>query len=148
MLTVDGVQERLRADREVRRAAVEEAIRWEPPVANLPRKAGAEGTELGGVQIPPHASMIYSFAAANRDPAAFRKPNEFDLDRQLNRSLTFGFGEHHCIGAWLAREQLHVALDLILDHTTDIRLTDAPAAAPLGSTLRGPRALPVKIAWA
>lgn len=146
-LTVPGLQDVLRAQPERRRAAVDEAIRWEPPVANLPRKAGPRGAELGGVQIPPNASMIYSFSAANRDPAVFKNPNEFDLDRSGNRSLTFGFGEHHCLGAWLAREELHVGLDLILDNTTDIQLVDAAAATPVGATLRGPRALPAKIAW-
>ncbi len=62
------VMERVRADTDARHWAVEEALRWEPPVGNLPRQACAEGAVFHGVTLPPDAPMVYSFSAAGRDP--------------------------------------------------------------------------------
>jgi cytochrome P450 len=139
--------ERVREQPACRRAAAEEALRWEPPVSNLPRRACRAGTELGGVEIPPNAPMVYSFAAANRDPSVFPDPDRYDIDRNTGDTLTFGLGEHFCLGAWLAREEMVVALDVLLQRTKHVQLADVDAAQPRGVTLRGPSALPVTIEW-
>jgi cytochrome P450 len=138
---------RVREEPETRHWAVEETLRWEPSVGNLPRQACAEGAEWGGVELPPDAAMVYSFSAANRDPAMFRDPDRFDLDRHPQEMLTFGLGEHFCLGAWLARQEMRVALDVLLDSTRHIALAEVDAASPRGGSLRGPEALPVIIDW-
>ena len=138
---------RVRDDVEARHWAVEEALRWEPSVGNLPRQACADGAVFHGVELPPDATMVYSFAAANRDPAMFADPDRFDLDRRPQEMLTFGLGEHFCLGAWLGRQEMRVALDVMLERTRHISLDDVDAARPRGGSLRGPYTLPVTIDW-
>jgi cytochrome P450 len=138
---------RVREDLDARDWAVEEALRWEPPVGNLPRRARAEGAVFHGVELPPDAPMVYSFAAAGRDPAMFPDPDRFDPDRRPQEMLTFGLGEHFCLGAWLGRQEMRVALDVVIERTTHLELTDVEAARPRGGSLRGPEALPVSIEW-
>jgi cytochrome P450 len=138
---------RVREEPETRQWAVEEALRWEPAVGNLPRKARPEGGEWQGWEIPPGADMVYSFSAAQRDPAMYDRPDEFDLDRHAAEALTFGLGEHFCLGAWLARQEMRTLLDVICERTCAITLTDCDAGAPKGCSLRGPYALPVTIDW-
>ena len=139
--------ERVRDDLDARDWAVEETLRWEPPVGNLPRRASAAGGEWGGVEIPPDAAMIYSFAAAGRDPAMYPHPDRFDLDRHAEETLTFGLGEHFCSGAALARDEMRVVLDVLLERVREVRLVDPAAARPRGAMLRGPRELRVEIGW-
>jgi cytochrome P450 len=100
-----------------------------------------------GVALPPDAPMVYSFASAGRDPAMYADPDRFDLDRRLQEMLTFGLGEHFCLGAWLGRQEMRVALDVMIERTTHVALTDVAAARPRGGSLRGPAALPVSIEW-
>ena len=121
---------RVRDDGEARHWAVEEALRWEPSVGNLPRQACADGAVFHGVALPPDATMVYSFAAANRDPAMFPDPDRFDLDRKPQEMLTFGLGEHFCLGAWLGRQEMRVALDVMLERTRHLSLDDVDAARP------------------
>ena len=139
--------ERVRAEPDTRHWAVEEALRWEPAVGNLPRKARPEGGEFLGFTILPGADVVYSFSAAARDPDMYERPDEFDLDRHAAESLTFGLGEHFCLGAWLARQEMRTLLDVFVERTRAVRLTDRDAAAPKGCSLRGPYALPVTIDW-
>lgn len=147
VLVIPDLQERLRADPARIASAAEEALRWEPPVSTLPRRAGAQSVELAGVHIPANSSVLYSFSAANRDPDVFSQPDAFNIDRPTHAALTFGFGEHFCLGAWLAREEMTLALSMLLDRTRHIELLDPVAASPVGASLRGPRALPVRITW-
>lgn len=138
---------RVRDDVDARDGAVEEALRWEPPVGNLPRRARAEGAVFHGVELPPDAPMVYSFAAAGRDPAVFADPDRFDVDRRAEEMLTFGLGEHFCLGAWLGRQEMRVALDVVIERTRNVQLTHVEAARPRGGSLRGPESLPVSIEW-
>jgi cytochrome P450 len=138
---------RVRADHDARRWAVEEALRWEPPVGNIPRRVNAAGARFHDVDLPPDAAVLYSFAAAGRDPATFADPDTFDLDRRPQEMLSFGLGEHFCLGAWLARLEMRVALDVVLERTTYLELADVDAARPRGGLLRGPASLPVSVLW-
>ena len=141
------LMERVRTDATARHWAVEETLRWEPSVGNLPRQVCADGAVFHGVEIPPDAPVVYSFAAANRDPAMFAQPDHFDLDREPPEMLTFGLGEHFCLGAWLGRQEMHVALDVMIERTRHLELADVDGARPRGGSLRGPQTLPVTIEW-
>jgi len=138
---------RVRADPDARQWAIEEALRWEPPVGNIPRRVNAEGARFHAVDLPPDAAVLFSFAAAGRDPAMFAEPDRFDLDRRPQEMLTFGLGEHFCLGAWLARMEMRVALDVVLERAKHLELADVDAARPRGGLLRGPATLPVSVEW-
>jgi cytochrome P450 len=77
----------------------------------------------------------------------FAEPDRFDLDREPAEMLTFGLGEHFCLGAWLGRQEMHVALDVMIERTKHLELVDVDAARPRGGSLRGPERLPVTIEW-
>jgi cytochrome P450 len=81
-----------------------------------------EDVDVGGVTIPRGASVIPSLECANHDPAAFPDPGRLDLTRAANHQLTFSFGRHFCVGAPLARVELHLALDGLLRRFPDLRL--------------------------
>ena len=142
LMTHPEAMQRVRDDPDSRRLAIEEALRWEPPVSVMPRFAPTD-TDLFGPMIPGGSHVLFGVAAANRDPEVFEEPDRFDLDRDSKGSLTFGFGMHYCVGAHLARAELATALDVVLDRLDDLRLVaDAPTRM-VGSVLRGPDTLPV-----
>jgi cytochrome P450 len=138
--------EGLRSDPTQQENAVEELLRWETPVPVLPRLSAAHAVEFAGIQIPPATFCLFAIAAANRDPAVFEQPDTFDMARDSHRKLlSFGPGPRLCPGLHLARRQLRVALDVLLERLPDLRLLDSDAAVPRGAILRGPASLPV--AW-
>ena len=123
--------------------AVDEMLRWEPPLALLPRLA-PRPTEVAGHAVPAGTMLLFGIASANRDPAVHERPEVFDVARRPTRLLTFGFGSHHCPGSHLARAQITVAVDRILARLPELELTDIDAARPNGTVMRGPAALPVR----
>ncbi len=136
--------EQLRADASLRAAAVEEILRWETPVAILPRISATEDIEFAGVPIPANSFCLFAMAAANRDPAVFSNVDEYDLHRKDgNKMLSFGPGPRLCPGMHLARKQLLVVLDVLLDRLPELALIDCDKAVPTGTVLRGPLSLPV-----
>jgi cytochrome P450 len=82
--------------------AVEEMFRYVSPVKQFMRTATSEQV-IGGVTIPEGGAVLLSFPAANRDETVFVRPNEFDVARDPNRHVAFGFGAHYCLGTHLAR---------------------------------------------
>jgi cytochrome P450 len=100
--------------------AVEEALRLRPPFYGFFRRATA-ATTVAGTPIGAGDDVYMGWAAANRDPTAFRDPEAFRLDRGRNRHVSFGFGVHTCPGAPLARMELRVALEELLRRTPDLR---------------------------
>lgn len=122
--------------------ACEELLRWEPPVALLPRLC-LTGTTLAGVSIPPESQVLFAIAGANRDPEIFPEPDRFDPDRRTKDKLTFGLGSHSCPGLHMARANIRIAAQAILQRYSSLELRDPEAARPQGTTLRGPRCLPV-----
>ena len=128
------------ADPEQRRWAIEEALRWENPVALLPRIC-TKDTQLHGETIPAMTPVLLGVSPANRDPSVFPDPDRFDLDRRPQQHLSFGFGLHFCLGAHLARREIAVSLDVLLDRLPNLKLIDETRI--IGAILRGPDVLPV-----
>jgi cytochrome P450 len=111
------LQDRLRTDRSLIPAAVEEILRYDDPlVAN--RRTAARDVELGGRTIAAGENLTVMWIAANRDPRAFDEPDAIRLDRDTSDSMIWGSGIHLCLGAPLARLQLRVALEELLARTS------------------------------
>jgi cytochrome P450 len=144
MLTEPPVLEAVRQDRSLLRGAIEEALRWEPPISTVVRIAKKD-CELGSIKIPKGTNVSVSVAAANRDPAHYPDPDRFDPTRKIVAHLTFGAGPHVCLGMPLARMETTVAINALLDRLPDLRLDPAaPAPVIKGVAFRSPAALPVE----
>ncbi|HEY2050976.1 MAG TPA: cytochrome P450 [Caulobacteraceae bacterium] len=124
---------KLRADPSLVAAAVEETLRFEPPVDITGRIASRE-MEVGGCPIHATQSMSLSLRAANRDPDVFENPDRFDITRKKSPHVAFGGGAHICIGAPLARLEAQVALSRLFARFPNLRLAN-PDAAPVWRTL-------------
>ncbi|KAI5913372.1 cytochrome P450 [Thauera sp. 2A1] len=143
LLERPDVLDRVRKDRSLVGKAIDEAIRFEP-VATFKVRQAAQDLELGGVRIPKGAMVQCIVSSANRDEEAFESSEEFDIDRKLKPSFGFGFGPHMCIGQFIAKTELQVALNAILDLFPNIRLDpDEPKPRITGAQLRGPHSVPV-----
>ncbi|SFS61828.1 cytochrome P450 [Paenibacillus sp. BC26] len=105
-------------------SAVEEGLRYESPVQMTSRLASVD-YELGGQTILQGQVVQVMLGAANRDPAQFSHPNQFDIGRTPNRHLAFASGAHFCLGAPLARLEGEIALTAMLKHFPQMRLADA-----------------------
>ncbi|WP_298285504.1 cytochrome P450 [Novosphingobium sp.] len=117
---------RAKADRSLLTGIVEEAIRWTTPVQHFMRTA-AEDTELGGQQIAKGDWLMLNYVAANHDPAQFPDPRAFDPTRPANRHAAFGAGSHQCLGLHLARLEMRVLLDVLLERADALELAGEPA---------------------
>jgi cytochrome P450 len=126
--------------------ATEEGLRWEAPVALLPRH-NPQDVLWHDIAIPADTPLIFAIVAANRDPAQFEDPDRFDVRRRTPSTLTFGFGQHFCLGAHLARAEIEISLKVLLSRLPRLRLTDDPQVrigATFAQMLRGPNRLPVR----
>lgn len=133
----------LRDDRSLMPAAIEEGLRWEPPLTGIGRTAMRD-VDLEGVQIPAGSPINVCLGGANRDPSRWDRPDEFDLTREPKQHLAFAFGPHMCLGMHLARMETTVAINGILDRLPNVRLDpSAPAPEITGLTFRAPSALHV-----
>ena len=150
ILAEDAVlQTRLRGDRSLVPAFVEEAVRLESPFRGHYRQARRD-TEVAGATIPAGATVYLLWAAANRDPKEFDRPDEVMLDRHAPRHhLGFGRGIHSCVGAPLARLEANVALGMLLDRTSHFRLDpDRPPAWAHSVFVRRHERLHLAVDWA
>lgn len=121
--------------------ASEEVLRYYAPVT-MARKVVGE-TEVSGCPVHPGDQMLLTFPAANHDPEAFDKPEEFQIDRAKNRHVAFGLGIHRCLGSNLARLELLVALQEWMRAFPNYALDmDNPTTWANGQ-IRGPRNVPV-----
>jgi cytochrome P450 len=124
------LQDRLRRDKELIPAFVEESLRIESPVKADFRLA-KRATQIGGVDIAPGTPVMLLNGAANRDPRRFECPAEFQADRSNSRAhMAFGRGNHTCPGAPLARTEGRISLERILDRVQDIRLSEEHHGPP------------------
>lgn len=133
---------RVKADRSLLPGIVEEAIRWTTPVQHFMRTA-AEDVELGGQAIRQGDWLMMSYVAANHDPAQFPDPRRFDAARSPNRHLAFGAGAHQCLGLHLARLEMRILFEVLLDRLGTIELAGEPARAS-STFVGGLKTLPLR----
>jgi cytochrome P450 len=118
-------RQRLLADPELIRPAIEEVLRYESS-NQLGNRITTEAVEIGGVHMPPQTQVTLCIGAANRDPAQFDQPDKFDIGRMPNRHVAFASGIHQCAGMNLARLEGRVALSAFLARFPDFALTAPP----------------------
>jgi cytochrome P450 len=144
LLSRPQLWEMVKRDPTTRPGAVEEVLRLEPSVPVLPRTSAAGPIEFEGVSIPPSSFMLFAIASANRDVSAFDAPQTFKTDRPPKPILTtFGPGPRMCPGMHLARRELALVLDVVLERLPNLTLLDPEAAQPSGAVIRGPLTFPV-----
>jgi cytochrome P450 len=113
----------LREHPELIAAANEEILRLDPPVSGRPRRC-THDTEIGGRIIAKDDRVVVNYAAANRDPDEWERPEDFDLNRKRNKVMTFSAGPHRCIGSNMARMSLRIMVEELLARITDIQFAD------------------------
>ncbi|MEM7702551.1 MAG: cytochrome P450 [Pseudomonadota bacterium] len=119
---------KVRADRSLLPGIVEEAIRWTSPVQHFMRTA-AEDLEMGGQTIRKGDWMMINYVSANHDPDQFEDPRRFDASRSPNRHLAFGAGAHQCLGLHLARLEMRILFEALLDRIETVELAGEPRRA-------------------
>ena len=131
------------ADRSLFPQAFEEALRWEPPVTVILRRA-TRAAELAGVRIEEGADLALLIGAANRDERKYPDPDRYDMFREQRPHVGFGFGVHVCLGMHLARMESRIAINTLLDRLGPFTL-DPEAVPPHieGMAFRSPLSLPV-----
>ena len=134
---------RVRADRSLLPGIVEEAIRWTSPVQHLMRTA-AEDCEIGGQAIKAGDWLMINYVAANHDPAQFPDPRRFDAARSPNRHLAFGAGAHQCLGLHLARLEMKILFEAILDRVAAVEPA-GEAARATSTFVGGLKSLPLRV---
>ena len=144
LLTQPDLLEQLRRDPSRIDSAVDESLRWESPIAVLPRMSCSADMEFYGVRIPAESWVLFAMAGANRDPAVFENPDAFTIGRNTQEALTFGRGVKACPGMHLARRNMIVATEVLLEQFAELTLLDPKAATPERSVLRCPSALRVR----
>ena len=122
---------RIMADRGLIDAAVEEALRLHPPFFGFFRRTTCP-VEVNGVAIGAGEDVYMGWAAANRDPEQFAEPDRFDIDRPNLKHMSFGFGIHTCPGAALARMELRILLEEVLDSLPDLAIDGPPPVWEFG----------------
>ena len=121
--------EALAADPSLLPSAVDELVRWVSPLNNFFRTAVVD-TEVGGHPIAAGDRLMLLYPSANRDAAAFDDPDRFDVTRQPNPHLGFGFGTHFCLGASLARFELGLLFGQLTQRITNLRVVEEAELEP------------------
>ncbi len=136
---------KLAADRTKLTTGIEEMLRWVTPIKNMSRTA-TRTVDVAGQTIGEGEQVILLYPSANRDEAVFDDPFRFDVERHPNPHVAFGFGTHFCLGASLARLELNVMFDRLLDRLPDLELADPTAPLPWRNSnfITGPEAMPVR----
>jgi cytochrome P450 family 142 subfamily A polypeptide 1 len=118
------------ADRSLLPGAIEEMLRWTSPVKNMCRMLTAD-TEFHGTSLRAGEKIMLLFESANFDESVFENPDQFDIRRDPNSHVAFGFGTHFCLGNQLARLELRLMTDRVLDRLPDLRLAADDGVLPL-----------------
>jgi cytochrome P450 len=133
---------KVKADRSLLANIVEEAIRWTTPVQHFMRMANAD-VELSGVKIAKGDWIMINYVAANHDPAQFDNPRKFDVTRDQTRHLAFGAGAHQCLGLHLARLEMKLLFEALLDRIESVELAGEPRRAK-STFVGGLKTLPLR----
>jgi cholest-4-en-3-one 26-monooxygenase len=132
----------LRDDPAKMEVGVEELLRWVSPIKNMSRTATRD-VEIHGETMHEGEQVILMYPSANRDEAVFEEPDRFDVQREPNPHLAFGFGPHFCMGASLARIELAVMFSELLRRLPDLHLAGDPQPRRASNFISGPEAMPV-----
>ena len=133
----------VRADPALIPRAVEEGLRWEPPMLATGRTAVADA-DLEGMTVVAGCSVNILFGAANRDPARWKEPDRFDVHRAPKGHMGFGGGSHICLGISTARMEMRVAIEEVLERLPGLAFDPAaPRPEITGLGFRNPTTLPV-----
>jgi cytochrome P450 len=144
LLTHPEQLEAVRADRSLLPQAIEEGLRWEPPLTGIGRLCTAD-TEIDGVTIPAGAMVQVNLGSANRDESRHQRPEAFEIFRPQRQHMAFAFGPHRCLGMDLARMETENVIGAVLDRLPDLRLDPAAEDVHItGRMFRAPRRLPVR----
>lgn len=136
--------QRLREDRQLMEAAIEEVLRWSTPVLHM-RRTATDDTELAGTAIAKDDKVVMWYASANRDPEAFDDPFKFDIGRVDTAQFAFGGGgPHFCLGAFLARMEIRVLLEEMLDRNISLQQTGPAVRAP-SNFVHGVLSVPIAV---
>lgn len=134
---------KLRANADLLPSAIEEVLRWHPPILQFRRTAIAD-YELAGVQIKAGDKVVICYASANRDESVFDSPHVFDIARAQNPHLSFGIGEHFCLGNAVARLEAKVLLGQLLERFEAIEIIGDPVRLR-SNFVNGITELPVRL---
>jgi cytochrome P450 len=133
----------IRSDRSLLKPAIEESVRWMPTDPMFSRWVTAD-TELCGTPLTKGSVLHMCLGAANRDPERWDRPDDFDISRPLRPSFGFGGGPHICLGMHVARAEMTVAINALLDRLPNLRLDpDADPPRAIGLYERGVTEIPV-----
>ncbi|HUI26124.1 MAG TPA: cytochrome P450 [Candidatus Kryptonia bacterium] len=132
----------IRADPTQLTWALEETLRWEPPLLGTARET-TRTVSLCGVEIPERSMVSAMIGPANHDESHYPDPDRFDLHRHADDHLSFGLGRHFCLGYHLARLEVLTAVRAVLDRLPNIRLDPAQESYIQGVSFRSPNRLPV-----
>jgi len=138
-----AAMDELRADSAMIAGAVEEVLRYANPLHYF-RRTAMRDVRLGGADIREGDKVVLYYTSANRDEAVFERPDVFDVRRHPNPHLAFGFGEHFCIGAKLARLEGRVFLEELLSRFAAIERT-GPARRQRSNLNNALKSLPVRL---
>jgi cytochrome P450 len=136
-----GLEDHLRTE-DWTRYEIDEFLRFEPPVGSLSRTV-MKDTVLGDKQLKAGDVVLLHFFAANRDDTMFANPDVLDLSREKNPHLSFGLGNHRCVGSNLARMQIEIGVAELLSQVENIRLVDGIVLERETGTGSGWTSLPV-----
>jgi cholest-4-en-3-one 26-monooxygenase len=136
----------VKADRSLIHETVEEMLRWVSPIKNMNRTL-TQDYEFGGAQLHAGDQALLMYESANYDETHFDAPEVFNPNRELNDHVAFGVGSHFCLGSNLARYELRVFLDVVLDRIPDLALaSDAPLERRRNNFISGIEKMPVTFA--
>jgi pimeloyl-[acyl-carrier protein] synthase len=144
LLRNPGEHKRLQENPELISSAVDELLRYDPPIAMTDR-AVREDCEIGGKHIRKGQLVAVVLAAANRDPEHFPDPDRLDLGRPNNHHLTFGQGNHFCLGSQLARLETELAIGSLVRRFPEFTGAPDPPAWRRSMLIRGPESLPLRL---
>jgi len=148
LLTNADQLDEVRNDRALVGPAIEELLRWEPAVPFIPRWTARDVT-VAGIHIPAGSQVTIGLGVANRDETRFPDPDRFDIHRPEQQHLAFAFGPHMCLGMHLARMEMRLVLNAVLDRLQDLQLAPGPPGSDIadprmqGVGFRAPNCLPV-----
>ncbi|HSA49309.1 MAG TPA: cytochrome P450 [Yinghuangia sp.] len=130
-------------DRSLLRPAIEEALRWMPTDPMFSRHVTRD-TDFHGTHLPAGSVVHLCLGSANRDPARWERPDEYDITRRMKASFAFGGGPHVCLGMHVARAEIRIGIEALLDRLPNLRLDpDRDQPRFIGMYERGVTEIPV-----